>query len=85
MSEGSEQLMRVLTTQTKESIEADYSLFHGVSHADMVLENLLRTKLTGGGHTANIRESVEATVRAGSGTGECIEQELMKTGLTGWT
>lgn len=77
--------MRQLTLVTKQSAEADYATFETVTHGDLVMENLVRTKLVSGGHAANIEESLEATIRKGGGVGESVEQMLLKSSLTGWT
>jgi hypothetical protein len=84
-SESLEQSLRQLLTQTKESYEGDYAAGEAITHSDVVLENLLRTKLVAGLHSANLRESILATVIAGGGSGEHEAQALLKTGLTGWS
>jgi len=86
--ESAEQAMRQLTGNSKESIEANYALFHGTTHADLVLENLLRTKLTASGKISQLRESVEATVRKGltdSGTTSTVSATGFTDATKNWT
>lgn len=84
-AESAEQKLRQLLTQSKESAAGDYAAGEAIALTGSNLEQTVRVKLVAGAHGANIEESLEATVRKGGGTGESVEQELLKTGLVGWT
>lgn len=85
-AESTEQDLRQLLPATKESAAADYQSVEAVTTGELHdLEQDVRLKLTADAHTANLRESLEATIRAGGGVGESTEQMLLKTGLTGLT
>lgn len=75
--------LRQLLVQTKESPDGDYETAEVVNGE--TLDGDVRLKLVAGGHSANLEESLEATIRKGGGVGESIEQMLIKTGMTGWT
>jgi hypothetical protein len=49
------------------------------------LEQVVWRKLTANAKASQIKESLEATVRAGGGVGESVEQMLLKTGLLGFS
>lgn len=84
-AESAEQKLRQLLTQSKESAAGDYAAGEAIALTGSNLEQTVRVKLVAGAHSANIAESLAATVRKGGGTGESVEQELLKTGMVGWT
>lgn len=86
--ESPEQGLRQLTGQSGESPESVYAKFFSVTHGDMLLENLVRTRLTTVGKTAQIEESVEATVRKGlttSGTSTATAANTLTDTSQHWT
>jgi hypothetical protein len=83
--ESQEQSYRQLYAQTKESGVADYSAGVAQTHGDLNVENVLRKAIAAGGHGANLRESIQATLLAGGAVGEDPAQMLLKTGVVGWT
>lgn len=85
MAESVEQALRVLTGQTGDSAAQVYSKWAGVGPSDGTLEQLVRLKLVATGKSAQLRESLEATLRAGGAVGESVEEMLAKSGLTGWS
>ena len=85
--ESPEQGLRQLTAQTGESPEQVYAKFFAVTHGDMLLENLVRTKLTSNLKTAQIEESTEATVRKGltdSGTSSATAATSLTDATKRW-
>jgi hypothetical protein len=87
-SESPEQALRALTGQTGESPESVYAKFFAVTHSDLLLENLVRTRLTTVSKTAQIEESVEATVRKGlttSGTSTSTTATTLADTTQHWT
>lgn len=52
---------------------------------DNSLEQLVWRKLTANAKTAQIKESLLATLWAGGASGESVEACLLNTGLTGWS
>lgn len=85
-------LLIQLTGQTGESPEAVYEKWAGLSETHMAtggpgksLQQLVRLKLTANGKSAQIRESLLQTIKAGGAVGESVEACLLKTGLTGWS
>lgn len=83
-AESVEQLLKQLTAAAGESAVEVYCKWAGVA-GDFTLEQAVRLKLTANAKTAQLRESLEATIRAGGGVGESLEEMLLKTGLTGWS
>jgi hypothetical protein len=83
VGESTEARLASLTNAAGEDIPQVYATWAGITLGDPSLEEALRQRLVVTGHTANQKESVEATVRKGGGTGESLEQMLRKTGLTG--
>jgi hypothetical protein len=86
MAESVEQLLRSLTgVTTGDSAAQVYASWNGVTaDGDANLDRLVRQVLTSNGKSAQLRESLEATIRAGGGVGESLEQMLLSTGTTGW-
>jgi hypothetical protein len=84
-SESAEQTFRQLTGTSKESLEANYAVWSGETHLDLTLEPLVRKRFVTNLHSANLRESLMAMIRAGGGAGEWEPQSLLRTGLTGWS
>lgn len=85
-AESAEQHLRQLLPAAQESSAADYQKVEAVSGGDRdSLAQAVRLKLTANLHSANLEESLEASVRKGGGVGESLEQMLVKTGLVGWT
>jgi hypothetical protein len=85
MAESVEQALRVLTGMTGDTAAQVYAKWAAVGPADASLEQLVRLKLVATGKSAQLRESLEATLRAGGAVGESVEQMLAKSGLTGWS
>jgi hypothetical protein len=84
--ESVEQLLRSLTGATGDSAAQVYAHWAGVTaDGDANLDRLVRQVLTANGKSAQLRESLEATIRAGGGVGESTEQQLLHSGLTGWS
>jgi hypothetical protein len=86
VAESVEELLRQLTGGTPgESAAEVYARWQGMTvDGDASLAKLVYQRLTANGKGAQIRESLEATIRAGGGGGESLEQMLLRTGLTGW-
>lgn len=86
-SENAFQLLVGLTGQTGQDEVQVYAKYAGLTifEGNHELEQLVRRKLTTGGKTAQLRESLGATLRAGGAVGETVEEMLRKTGLLGWT
>lgn len=87
MSEGREQLLAALTGgATGPGAERVYGAWAGLSVSyDDTLERLVKRKLIAGGRTAQVRESLLATVVAGGAAGESVEECLLTTGLVGFS
>lgn len=86
MAEGVEEQLRVLTSQAGDSAESIYSKWAGLTASDDdTLYRLVTRKLTANGKQAQIRESLEATLRAGGAVGDSTEEMLIRTGLTGFS
>jgi hypothetical protein len=85
--ESPEQGMRQLTGQTGESPESVYAKFFSVTHSDMLLENLVRTKLISNSKSGQLEESLEATVRKGltdSGTSSATGANTLTDATKHW-
>jgi hypothetical protein len=85
-AESVEALLRSLFDNTGEGAVEAYAQGTGTAaRLGDSLESIVRRHLAAVGKTSQLRESLEATIRAGGGVGESVEQMLLKTGLTGWT
>jgi len=78
-------LLAGLTAQTGETPAAIYAKWAALTPSDETLEQLVRRKLVANGKSAQLEESLEATLRKGGAVGESVEEMLRKTGLTGWS
>lgn len=80
-------LLNSLTAKSAESAEQTYAQWAALTIPGngQSLEELVRSKLVLGGKSAQLRESLLATIRAGGGVGESLEAMLRNTGLTGWS
>ena len=86
VGESLEQLLRSGTGQTGDSATDVYVKFAGLTASgDETLESAVRRKLIAGGKSAQLREALLETVKAGGAVGESLEETLLKTGLTGWS
>lgn len=86
MAAGVNQLLQQLTGQTGESSEQTYAKWASLTVGpDDSLYRLVNRKLAAGGKSAQVKESLEATLSAGGAVGASVEQMLLKTGLTGWS
>jgi hypothetical protein len=75
-----------LTGQTGESAVQTYAKWASLTvGSDDSLYRLVNRKLVANGKSAQVRESLEATLAAGGAVGESVEEMLAKTGLTGWS
>jgi hypothetical protein len=84
--ESLEALLRSLTGSTGDSATEVYLKWASLAATgDDTLESSVRRKLVAGGHTANIRENLLSTLKAGGATGESVEECLLKSSLTGWS
>ncbi len=86
MAESVEGLLRSLTGQSGDSAVEVYLNWSGLSSTgDDTLESTVRRKLVANGKSAQLRESLLATLLAGGAVGESVEQCLLKSALTGWS
>lgn len=86
MAESVNGLLMALTGFTGESAVQTYAKWQSLTVGDDdTLYRLVERVLIAGGKTAQVRESLEATLAAGGAVGESIEQMLLKTGMTGWS
>ncbi len=84
--ESVHQLLMRLTGVTKENASSTYASWAGLSvGSDDSLYRLVNRKLVAGGKSAQMRESLEATLAAGGAVGTSIEEMLAKTGLLGFS
>lgn len=89
--ESVQQLLAQLTGETtyENSVEI-YSQWAGLATTDETssddsLYRLVNQKLVVGNKSAQVEESLEATLRKGGADGECVEQQLLQSGLGGWS
>jgi hypothetical protein len=85
VAEGVHALLMALTATPGDSSAQVYARWAGLTITGESLEQLVRHRLAVTGKAAQVRESLLATVRAGGGIGESVEQCLLRTGLTGWS
>jgi hypothetical protein len=86
--ESAEALLRSLYAEANPntSIEQVYARANALTIVGgQGLEELVRLKLVANAKTAQLRESLLATIKAGGAVGESIEECLRNTGLTGWS
>lgn len=85
-AESTEALLRSLTGASGESAVEVYGKWAVLSIGnDDSLYRLVNRKLVANGKSAQVKESLEATLRAGGAVGESVEECLLKSGLTGWS
>jgi hypothetical protein len=75
VAESVEQALRQLSGQTGDSAAQIYAKWQGrTADGDANLDQLIRQVYTAANLSADVRESLEATLRAGGGVGESVEQ-----------
>jgi hypothetical protein len=80
-----EELLRSLTGVSGDSAAEVYGQWALLTPGDSTLEQLVKRKLVANAKSAQIRESLEETLRAGGATGDSIAEMLQKTGLVGFS
>lgn len=83
--ESVEELLAELYAVTGDDAAEIYAKGNSTTVVDGSLFETVRHVLTANGKSAQLRETLEETVRAGGGVGESLEEMLLKTGLTGWS
>jgi hypothetical protein len=84
--ESVQELLAKLTGAAGENPEDIYATWASLTvRGGEPLEQLVRRHLVAGGKSAQVRESLLATLRAGGAVGETVEECLLKSGLTGWS
>ena len=78
-------LMQLTGLTTESAVQTYAQHFSLTVGSDDSLFRLVQRELTANGKSAQIEESLEATLAKGGAVGESIEEMLANTGLLGWS